>query len=198
MEGTSNMFEGSSRSSRSGSQNRARARASRILQPPEKVLVGNCCLSGEKPRPARMVAARGSALSDSISLSLPWMSPSVVSRPSRSLSSLAASLEVSAIDFRCASISESWRDIFWNGSQQFEQVNKWARRKCLLPVQLVDVSSRRLRPRLLVVPECHLQLSVPVSQRAATLASERILPLVRREEWRCVWEWKLLSYSMLA
>jgi hypothetical protein len=157
------MFEGSSRSSRSGSQNRARARASRILQPPENVLVGNCCLSDEKPRPARMVAARGSALSDSISLSLPWMSPSVVSRPSRSLSSLAASLEVSAIDFRCASISESWRDIFWNGSQQVKASETSEQGECLLPVQLVDASSRHLRPRLLGVPECHLQLSVLVS-----------------------------------
>src|SRR5271170_6131999 len=173
MEGTSNMFEGSSRSSRSGSQNRARARASRILQPPEKVLVGNCCLSGEKPRPARMVAARGSALSDSISPSLPWMSPSVVSRPSRSLSSLAASLEVSAIDFRCVSISESWRDIFWNGSQQFEPSEPVGKVECLLPVQLVDVSSRRLRPRLLGVPECHLQLSVPVSQSCYTSIRRR-------------------------
>jgi hypothetical protein len=76
-------------------------------------------------------------------------------------------------------------------------VNKVGRAECLLPVQLVDVSSRRLRPRLLGVPECRLQLSVPVSQSCST-SIRIILPLVRREEWRCVWEWKLLSYSMPA
>src|SRR3984885_317400 len=112
------------------------------------------------------------------------MSPSVVSRPSRSLSSLAASLEVSAIDFRCTSISESWRDIFWNGSQQVKASEQVGKAECLLPVQLVDVSSRRLRPRLLEVPECHLQLSVLISQNGYTRI-RRNLPLVQREEWRC-------------
>ena len=67
MEGTSNMLEGSSRRRRSGSQKSARARARRIRQPPEKVLVAKCCRSSEKPSPARILAARDSALSDSIS-----------------------------------------------------------------------------------------------------------------------------------
>ena len=83
MEGTSNMLDGSvkfqqasretfrgdvpSRRSRSGSQKSALANANLILQPPEKVLVALCCFSSEKPKPASMLAARDSALSDSIS-----------------------------------------------------------------------------------------------------------------------------------
>lgn len=129
MEGTSNMLDGSvmvssdgkqtedlynspSSRSRSGSQKSARANASLIRQPPEKVFVANCCLSWENPRPARILAARDSALSDSISASLPWMSPRVASRPSRRRSSFSASVAVSAIDARSASSSASCWVIF--------------------------------------------------------------------------------------
>lgn len=89
--------------SKSGSQNRARAKASLIRQPPEKVFVGYCCLSGENPRPAKIVAARDSALSDSISASFAWISLKVISRPSLSWSNLAASVDVSAIEDLSAS-----------------------------------------------------------------------------------------------
>ena len=112
MEGTSNMLEGSSRRRRSGSQNRALANANLILHPPEKVFVAKCCRSSEKPRPARILAARDSALSDSISESFAWMSLRVVSRPSRSLSSLSASVEVSASGDLSVSISASCLPIF--------------------------------------------------------------------------------------
>lgn len=99
---------------RSGSQNRARAKANLILQPPEKVLVAYCCLSGEKPRPAKILAARDSALSDSISESLEWISERVMSRPSLSWSSLAASVDVSAIEDRSVSIADNCFPIFYN------------------------------------------------------------------------------------
>jgi hypothetical protein len=105
MEGTSNMFDGSSRSRRSGSQNSALASANLILQPPENVLVANCCRSFEKPKPNRILAARGSALSDSISDNLECTSLRVISRPSRCLSILAASADVSAKVERSASSS---------------------------------------------------------------------------------------------
>ena len=154
MEGTSNILEGSSRRSRSGSQKRALAKASRILQPPEKVFVGNRCLSGENPKPARIVAARGSALSDSISLSLLWISLRVASRPSRSLSSLRASLEVSAMELRWVSISASWRDIFCNNSQLADMSFRLAYVPLAPPI---DVSSRHRRPRLPEVLGCHLR-----------------------------------------
>lgn len=42
---------GSSSSNKSGSINSARARAIRILHPPEKAFVAFCCISGEKLRP---------------------------------------------------------------------------------------------------------------------------------------------------
>lgn len=60
-----------------------------------------------------MVAALDSALSDSISDSLEWMSLSVISRPSRSLSSLAASVDVSASDDLSASMPASCLLIFY-------------------------------------------------------------------------------------
>ena len=106
------MLDGSSRRRRSGSQKRARANARRIRQPPEKVLVANCCRSEENPRPARIDAARDSALSDSISASFAWISPRVWSRPSRSRSSFSASAEVSANDTRSSSIATSCLEIF--------------------------------------------------------------------------------------
>lgn len=112
IEGTSNILEGSSNRSRSGSQKRARARAKRIRQPPEKVFVANCCRSFENPRPARIEAARGSALSESISASLPCTSPSVWSSPSRSLSRRSASADVSASFDLSASSSASCFVIF--------------------------------------------------------------------------------------
>lgn len=62
-----------------------------------------------------MLAARDSALSDSISESFAWMSLRVISRPSRSLSNVSASLEVSARDERPASSSESCLLIFCKG-----------------------------------------------------------------------------------
>ena len=98
---------------RSGSQKRALASASLILQPPENVLVGYCCLSVENPRPARMLAALDSALSDSISVSFACISMRVVSSPSRSLSSLSASEDLSAIEDRSASSSVSCLVIFY-------------------------------------------------------------------------------------
>ena len=129
MEGTSNIFDGSigmskvrsryemsipSRSRRSGSQKRALASASLILHPPENVLVGYCCLSGENPRPARMVAALDSALSDSISVSFACMSVRVVSSPSLSLSNLSASEDLSAIEDRSVSSAVSCLVIFYS------------------------------------------------------------------------------------
>ena len=65
----SNMFVGSSSRRRSGLQKSALARASLILQPPEKVLVALACISGVNPRPDRMTAARDAALSASIASS---------------------------------------------------------------------------------------------------------------------------------
>lgn len=102
-----------SRRSKSGSQKRARAKANLILHPPENVFVAKCCLSSEKPKPARILAARDSALSDSISFNFAWMSLKVVSSPSRSLSSFAASVEVSAIEDLSVSMFASCLVIFW-------------------------------------------------------------------------------------
>lgn len=65
----SNMFVGSSKSNRSGLQKRALAKANRILQPPEKVLVGRACISALKPKPARITDALEGALSDSMASS---------------------------------------------------------------------------------------------------------------------------------
>ena len=62
----SNMFVGSSSNSKSGLQNNARARANRILQPPEKLLVGAPCISVVNPNPAKITEALEGALSDSI------------------------------------------------------------------------------------------------------------------------------------
>lgn len=45
---------GSSSSNKSGSINRARARAILILHPPENVLVAFRCISGEKLRPCKI------------------------------------------------------------------------------------------------------------------------------------------------
>ena len=59
-----------------------------------------------------MLAALGSALSDSISASLACISESVPSRPSRCLSNRIASADVSARDFRSDSISASSVDNF--------------------------------------------------------------------------------------
>ncbi len=127
MEGTSNMFEGSvlnsqlshhpsnqqgpgsapSSKSKSGSQKSALARANLILHPPEKVFVAKSWRSGENPRPARILAARASALSDSISDSFECTSPRVWPSASRCRSILCASEEVSARDDRSASNAES-------------------------------------------------------------------------------------------
>ena len=47
----------------------ALARAMRILQPPEKSSTFVCCIFASKPRPSRMVAARGLAVAASMSSS---------------------------------------------------------------------------------------------------------------------------------
>eukprot|EP00955_Chlamydomonas_euryale_P083682 363883-Chlamydomonas_euryale.AAC.1 len=52
---------GSSRSSRSGSTNSARARATRMRHPPENVFVGRRIIAASNERPDRIVAARASA-----------------------------------------------------------------------------------------------------------------------------------------
>lgn len=57
----SKWFVGSSSNNSVGSKNRARARDTRIRQPPEKSLVGRSCIALEKPRPAKIRRARGSA-----------------------------------------------------------------------------------------------------------------------------------------
>mmetsp|Transcript_24346 Transcript_24346/g.65834 ORF Transcript_24346/g.65834 Transcript_24346/m.65834 type:complete len:178 (-) Transcript_24346:247-780(-) len=57
---------GSSSSKSSGWMNRARARATRMRQPPEKSLVIMCCFFSEKPRPVRMPVARARAVDASI------------------------------------------------------------------------------------------------------------------------------------
>uniref|UniRef100_A0A915JN29 Uncharacterized protein n=1 Tax=Romanomermis culicivorax TaxID=13658 RepID=A0A915JN29_ROMCU len=62
----SNMLVGSSKSSKSGCRNSARANANLILQPPENSLVGRFCASKSKPKPTKMEAARAGALSASI------------------------------------------------------------------------------------------------------------------------------------
>jgi hypothetical protein len=59
-------------------EKRARARASLILQPPENSLVGLLCISGEKPKPAKMILALAGALSDSICCSWAYTSVSCV------------------------------------------------------------------------------------------------------------------------
>lgn len=83
-----------------------------MRQPPENVFVANCWRAEVKPSPARMLAARDSALSESISVSLEWISVNVISRPSLSSSSLAASFDVSAIVARSSSMDDSWAEIF--------------------------------------------------------------------------------------
>lgn len=60
------MLVGSSSRSKSGRENKARAKASRIRHPPEKVLVALACISLLKPKPFRMTDARAGALSASI------------------------------------------------------------------------------------------------------------------------------------
>lgn len=62
----SNILVGSSSNNRSGRENSARANASRILQPPEKVFVARTCMSLLKPKPLRITEARAGALSASI------------------------------------------------------------------------------------------------------------------------------------
>lgn len=52
---------GSSSSSNVGSRNRARANDTLIRHPPEKLLVGRSCMDLEKPKPARIRRALGSA-----------------------------------------------------------------------------------------------------------------------------------------
>lgn len=47
-------------------ENKARASARRIRQPPEKVLVAFCCICAVNPRPARIMEARAGALSASM------------------------------------------------------------------------------------------------------------------------------------
>lgn len=61
---------GSSRSRISGYTNRALARATLILQPPDREPTVRFNMLGVKPRPPRMVAALDSALLASISYSL--------------------------------------------------------------------------------------------------------------------------------
>mmetsp|Transcript_174475 Transcript_174475/g.424470 ORF Transcript_174475/g.424470 Transcript_174475/m.424470 type:complete len:88 (+) Transcript_174475:1183-1446(+) len=63
----SKWFVGSSSSSSDGCRNRARARAIRIRQPPEKSRVFLFCIATSKPRPCRIDAARFSAVSASSS-----------------------------------------------------------------------------------------------------------------------------------
>lgn len=52
-----------------GSKNKALASETRIRQPPEKSLVARFCIAVEKPRPANIRRARGSAESAPIALS---------------------------------------------------------------------------------------------------------------------------------
>jgi hypothetical protein len=59
----SSIFVGSSNRRRSGSQNKALARAILIRQPPLYSFVGLRCISGVKPRPARMALALGMGIS---------------------------------------------------------------------------------------------------------------------------------------
>lgn len=47
-------------------EKRALAKASRILQPPENVLVARACISGVNPKPLSMIDARAGALSASM------------------------------------------------------------------------------------------------------------------------------------
>ncbi len=56
---------GSSRTSRHGSTNSARARAMRMRQPPEKSRVFLACMVLVKPRPCRIWPARAAAVSAS-------------------------------------------------------------------------------------------------------------------------------------
>lgn len=62
----SNMLVGSSRSSKSGREKRALAKANLILQPPENVRVAFCCISLVKPKPFRIMEALAGALSASM------------------------------------------------------------------------------------------------------------------------------------
>lgn len=70
------MFVGSSRSSKSGRENSARAKAKRIRHPPENVLVARACMSLLKPKPFKMTDARAGALSASMFSSAAYTSVS--------------------------------------------------------------------------------------------------------------------------
>ena len=61
-----------------------------------------------------MLAARDSALSDSISDNFEWMSLKVLSSPSRCRSSFSASVDVSAMEERSFSMSVSCLLIFYH------------------------------------------------------------------------------------
>mmetsp|Transcript_52587 Transcript_52587/g.102852 ORF Transcript_52587/g.102852 Transcript_52587/m.102852 type:complete len:117 (+) Transcript_52587:1133-1483(+) len=90
---------GSSRRRMSGSAKSARARATRILHPPEKFCVGFFCMSGSNPNPARISLALLSADAASMSVSL-WKIHASLS-PSASVSPPAFSFSCSA---SCSSI----------------------------------------------------------------------------------------------
>uniref|UniRef100_A0A1A9UFX2 Uncharacterized protein n=1 Tax=Glossina austeni TaxID=7395 RepID=A0A1A9UFX2_GLOAU len=62
----SNILVGSSNNKRSGLENKARAKAKRIRQPPENDFVGLCCIAVSNPSPFNITEARATALSASI------------------------------------------------------------------------------------------------------------------------------------
>mmetsp|Transcript_9893 Transcript_9893/g.21111 ORF Transcript_9893/g.21111 Transcript_9893/m.21111 type:complete len:255 (-) Transcript_9893:415-1179(-) len=84
----------------------ARARETRIRQPPENAFVGRACMSASKPRPARMTAARAGAASASISTRRSITSASRCCR-SASSSCLCASASAACASNSSASPSSS-------------------------------------------------------------------------------------------
>uniref|UniRef100_A0A1B0BNE2 Uncharacterized protein n=1 Tax=Glossina palpalis gambiensis TaxID=67801 RepID=A0A1B0BNE2_9MUSC len=62
----SNILVGSSNNKRSGLENKARAKAKRIRQPPENDFVGLCCIAVSNPSPFNITEARATALSASM------------------------------------------------------------------------------------------------------------------------------------
>lgn len=101
-----------------------------------------------------MLAARDSALSDSISDSFAWMSLKVVSSPSRCMSNLVASVDVSAIEARSASSVDSSLLIFWI---LISISHNLIATSDVLLVPPEGACARHQRPALLVEQVYHLQ-----------------------------------------
>ena len=90
----SRWFVGSSNNNKSGSRNKARAKATRMRHPPENSAKGRACAAASKPSPESTAAARAGALSARIAISLSWISATRPgsAAPSASVSNAARSV----------------------------------------------------------------------------------------------------------